>query len=74
MHTCNITRIALAFLAFAALAVAVFTGAAAWGLDLGVGLGLAAAARVLSGLIVAGASWLYDELRAWRWDAGQRLR
>ena len=73
MHSRTSTRILMALLLTAVVAGAVMiAGVAAWGVALSPFLAIAALAA--SGLVVEGAYWLRDEVRAIRWDAGGRLR
>ncbi len=73
MQTRPATRILMALLLTAVVAGAVMlAGVAAWGIALSPFLAIVALAA--SGLVVEGGLWLRDELRALKWNAGQRLR
>lgn len=66
-------RLAFALFALTALAATSFSAVIVWGVAPAPVLALLAAV-VVSGIFVAGASYLRDVVRAWRWNAGHRLR
>ena len=70
MPTCRISLIALSIVLLGGLAVFVLGSVGAFALTFGAGL----AALGVSALLLAGAAYIRDLVRAARWNAGHRLR
>jgi archaellum biogenesis protein FlaJ (TadC family) len=72
MHPHRHYHLALALLVLCAIAALVLAAVVALGMQLTPGAALAALA--ISGLLVAGITYVHAALREARWNAGQRLR